>query len=253
MSGLRTALSLLTRIPVGTAAWPEGALARAVPWFPIVGALVGAAVAALYAGSRLVWPAPLAAVVAVGLGIALTGAFHEDGLADTADALGARDRDEALRILKDPTHGTYGVLAIVLSVALRVGALAALDGWAALALLPAAHALSRAGAGVLLWVVGPATGAGLAASYAVAVTPRGAAAGVGLALVVAVLSLGVWGLPAALVAGLGTAAVGALARRRLGGVTGDVLGAAQQVGEVAVLVLGAAAVGGGWGALAWWR
>lgn len=253
MKDLRVALSLLTRIPVGADPRHGRALARAVPWFPVVGALLGLALAATYSGLRLVLPAPVASMAAVSLGVVLTGAFHEDGLADTADALGGRDREEALRILRDPTHGTYGVLAIVLSVALRAAALATLDVATAVAVLPAAHALSRGAAGVLLRAVRPARTEGLGASYAAAVTPRGVTLGAVAALLIALLSLGPWALPAAVVAGVGAVAVGALARHRFGGVTGDVLGAAQQVGEVAVLALGAAMAPDGWGAQAWWR
>lgn len=245
MTGFRLAVSLLTRIPARADPWQQRTLARAVPWFPVVGALLGVALAGAYAGLRLIVPAPVASVLTVALGIALTGALHEDGLADTADALGAQDREQALQILKDPTHGTYGVVAIVLSITLRAGALTVLDGWTALAVLPAAHALSRGAASVLLRALGPATAGGLGASYAAAVTPTGLALGVGVALLIALVSLGIWALPAALLAGAGAVAVGALARRQFGGMTGDVLGAAQQVGEAAVLALGAAMVGSG--------
>lgn len=253
MRDLRVALSLLTRIPAGAERWGERDLGRAVPWFPVVGALLGVALVGIYTGLRLVVPPVVAAGLAVAVGIGLTGAFHEDGLADTTDALGGRDREEALRILKDPAHGTYGVLAIVLSVVLRVGALAALDGWTALAVLPAAHALSRGAAAVLLRAVGPAAGEGLGASYAAAATRSGVALGAGAALLVALASMGAWALPAAALAGLAAAAVGVLALRRFGGVTGDALGAAEQVGEIAVLAFGAAVVTGGWGSPAWWR
>jgi adenosylcobinamide-GDP ribazoletransferase len=251
VSGFRAALSLLTRVPAGGARWEGEELRRAVPWFPIVGALLGAAVAGVYAALRSALPPPVASVVAVGAGVALTGALHEDGLADTADALVVRDRDEAVRILDDPRHGTYGVLAIVLSVVLRVAALAALGPWEALAILPMAHALSRAAAGALL-LAQPAR-PGLGASYAAWATPGGVALGAAAGLLLAGAAGGWWALPAAAVAGAAALAVGALAGRRFGGVTGDVLGAAQQVGEAGVLALGAAAAAGGWGSPAWWR
>jgi adenosylcobinamide-GDP ribazoletransferase len=253
MTGLRVALSLLTTIPVGADPRHGRALARAVPWFPVVGALLGVALAGAYASLRLVLPGPVAALAALSLGVVLTGAFHEDGLADTADAMGGRDRQEALRILKDPTHGTNGVLAIVLSVTLRAAALATMNVATAVAVLPAAHALSRGAAGVLLRVVGPATTEGLGASYAAAVTPARVTLGAGAALVVALVSIGPWALPAAVLAGAGACSVGALARHRFGGLTGDVLGAAQQIGEIAVLALGAAVAPDGWAAQTWWR
>lgn len=250
MKGLRTAASFLTRLPVGAGAPGRPDLARAVPWFPIVGALLGLSVAVAYAGLRALLPDPLASMAAIGLGVLLTGAFHEDGLADVADALGGWSREESLRILKDPTHGTYGVLALVLSVGVRSAALAAMDGWTAMAVLPAAHALSRGAAVTLLR--GPVVlGDGLGASYRAAVTASGVAAAAVGALLVALISMGAWALPAALAAAVGVAAIGALARRRFDGVTGDVLGAAQQVAETAVLLVGAAT--GGSGSPAWWR
>src|SRR5439155_19707542 len=125
------------------------------------------------------FPPVVASTLTVGLGVGLTGALHEDGLADLADALGGRSREEALRILRDPAHGTYGVVAIGLSLVLRVGAVAALDRWAGLAVLPAAHALSRSGSVGLLWAMRPASNEGLGAAFARAVDPRRAALAMG--------------------------------------------------------------------------
>jgi adenosylcobinamide-GDP ribazoletransferase len=254
VSGLRTAVSLLTRVPVGRARPGSADLARAVPWFPVVGAVVGLVLAGSYAGLLLVVPPFVAAGLTLGLSLFLTGALHEDGLADTADALGgARSREDALRILNDPAHGTYGVLSIVLSVILRWAALAALDGWTAVAVLPGAHALSRGAAVALLGALRPAAEEGLGASYATATTRREVAGGVAAALAAGLVALGAWVLPAALLVALGAAMVGMLSARRIGGITGDVLGATQQVGEVLVLLLGAAVVAGGWPSPAWWR
>lgn len=254
MKGLRAAVSLLTRVPAGRSRTGAPDLARAVPWFPVVGGLLGLALAGTYAGLREALPAIVAATVTLGAGVVLTGAFHEDGLADTADALGGfRTKEEALRILKDPALGTYGVLALVVSALARVGALAALEGWAAVAVLPAAHALSRGAAVGLMGIVPPATGDGLGASYAGATTRREVGAAVAAAVAIGVLTLGPWVVPASLLAAVGAAAVGTLAVRRLGGLTGDVLGAVQQAAEVLILILGAAAVAGGWASPAWWR
>jgi adenosylcobinamide-GDP ribazoletransferase len=192
--------------------------------------------------------------LAVGVGLLLTGAFHEDGLADTTDALGGGlTKEQALRILKDPAHGTYGVLAIALSVILRVGAVASLDGWTALATLPAAHALSRAFSVWLLGWMSPAVDEGLAATYAAAMTRRRALRAIAAGLLIGLASLGAWVLPAALLAGLGAGAVGWLGMRKLGGVTGDLLGAGQQVAEVIVLLVGAAGVASEWPWMPWWR
>lgn len=229
-------------------------LARSVPWFPVVGGLLGLGTAGAYAGARLVLPSLVAATLAVCVAVLVTGAFHEDGLADTADALGGGwSREERLRILKDPAHGTYGVLAIALSVLLRVGALGTFDGWTAVAVLPAAHALSRAAAVGLMWRVRPAAEEGLGAAYSASVTGGRAVGAAGVSLAIGLTSLGVWALSAAVLVGLGASMVGWLGVRRLGGVTGDPLGAAQQAGEVLVLLLGAAAIANGWPGLPWWR
>lgn len=230
------------------------ALARAVPWFPVVGGLLGLAVAATYAGALTVLPPLTAAFIAVAVGIVLTGGFHEDGLGDAADALGARGgKEDALRILKDPAHGTYGVIAIVLSVLLRGVSLGALGGWSAVAVLPAAHALSRGAGSLLLGRSPPAGKEGLGASYAGATTPRGIGAAVTGGLLVGFLFMGAWVAPAAALALLGAAAVGSFSVRRIGGITGDVLGAAQQIGEILVILLGAAVASNGWPFLPWWR
>ena len=254
MNGLRAAAAFLTRVPVASADVDGSAsVARSLPWFPVVGALVGATVAGVYAGALQVLPALPAAAVAVTAGVLLTGAFHEDGLADTADALGAWEPEEARRILKDPTHGTYGVSALVLVLVTRVGALSALGGWTALAVLPAAHALGRAAALGLLGAVPAATDEGLGASYAAHVGRR-QLLWVGLAgMALGAAAAGAWVVPAAALAAIGAGEVGRVGARRVGGVTGDVLGAAEQVAEALVLLLGAAVVTQGWRGLPWWR
>jgi adenosylcobinamide-GDP ribazoletransferase len=254
VSGLRAATSFLTRVRVPPTDSGPNDLARAARWFPVVGGLLGLGLAGVYGSARLGLPAFVAATVSVGFGLLITGALHEDGLGDTADALGGGwNRDEALRILKDPAMGTFGVLAIGMSVLLRVGALSTLDGWSAAAILPGAHALSRAiSVALLAWLPAAADG-GLGASYATSMTGRRALGTVGVALLVGAASLGVWVLPGAVLAGLGGWGVGRLAVRKIDGVTGDILGAVQQTGEVLVLLLGAVVVGNGWPYLPWWR
>jgi adenosylcobinamide-GDP ribazoletransferase len=242
MKDLLGAVSFLTRVPTGTGAVQPTDMARFVPWFPLVGALVGAAVGLLYAGAGLLLPPLVAAAVAVTAGVAITGAFHEDGLGDTADAfVGGRDREDTLRILKDPRLGTFGVLAVAASLLLRVAAVAALAPSAALAALPAAHALSRAAAVGLMAAVPPAAETGLGAAYARALGGRQALLGVAAGLAVAAVLLGVWALPAAALTGFAALWLGRLARRRIGGVGGDVLGAAQQAGEILTLLVAVAA------------
>jgi len=127
MRGLGAAVTLLTRVPIGRADWERSDLDRSLRWVPLVGGVIGLAVALAYAGTASVMPATVAAGLAVALGVLITGGLHEDGLADTVDGFGGgSDRGERLRIMKDPRHGTYGALALVFSVVLRVTALAAM-------------------------------------------------------------------------------------------------------------------------------
>jgi adenosylcobinamide-GDP ribazoletransferase len=247
VSGFLGAVSFLTRVPTGTGARRPEELASFVPWFPVVGAGVGLAVAAVYAGVGQLLPPLPAASLAVVAGVGLTGAFHEDGLGDTADAFGGQhDRDSTVRILKDPRLGTFGVLAVAASLLLRAGAVAALTPAAALAALPAAHALSRAAAVATMTALPAAAETGLGASYALALSRRRALAGVAVGLGIALALLGPPALVAAAAAGLAALALGRLAVRRVGGVTGDVLGAVQQLGEILALLVAVAATTGGW-------
>jgi adenosylcobinamide-GDP ribazoletransferase len=253
VKGFRAAVQFLTRVRVGGAVETNTSRRRSVLWFPVVGALLGLAAAGAYAAARLALPSMVAAVLAVAVTVLLTGALHEDGLADTADAMGGGwTREERLAIIKDPVHGTFGVLAIVLSVLLRVTAIGALGAWAALAALPAAHAVSRAAAIGLLGWVDPATADGLGAGYSTSITPKRAFAVGGVGLAIGLACLGLWGVPAAILAGLAAAVTGRLAIRMIGGVTGDLLGAAQQAAEVLVLLAAAAVATHGPG-IPWWR
>jgi adenosylcobinamide-GDP ribazoletransferase len=246
VSGLAAAVSFLTRVPVRGARTEED-LGAAVPWFPVVGALVGLAIAGIYAAGLLVLPALPAAALATTAGALATGAFHEDGLADTADAFGSRATGaEAIRILRDPRLGTYGVLALVFVTLVRVAALAALSGTIALAAVPGAHALSRGGVVAVLLLVRAADGEGLGASYRRRVRRGPAVAGVMVALLLGAATLGWWIGAAVIAVALGAVVLAWLAKRRIGGITGDVLGAVQQIGECAVLMIAAA------GGAAWW-
>ena len=248
MSGLPSALAFLTRIPVGGSGRKPWDPAGALPWFPVVGALVGAAVVAVYALGSVVFPAEVAAAIAVAAGMALTGGLHEDGLADTFDALGATSRADALRILSDPAHGTYGLLALVVGTTVRVFALGSLRPVTALGVLVAAHALARAAAVSVLLAMPAAKDHGLAVSHASGVSRRPAIATASVGIALAGVGMGPWALPAVALVAAGAALVGFAALRRFGGITGDVLGAVEQVGEVAVVVMGsgAARVGGLW-------
>jgi len=265
---LTVALQFLTRWPVrlpgsNHVAWDERWLTDCVRHFPAVGMLIGAAVGLVLWGASLAWPPAIAAVLAVALGTWWTGAFHEDGLADTFDALGgSAPRDRALEIMKDSRIGSYGAMALVLVTAARIAALAAIMAgpWAtplqalplALAACAWTHALAR-------WVsVAVMAGLPYAGDEAHA-KAKPLARGVPSRQV---LLAGLWVLPLAMavaaMAGHAVLVLTALAavlvavgmrrwlRQRLGGYTGDTLGAAEQLAEAAILLAWVAALGAEW-------
>ncbi len=164
MTGLLGALQFLTRVPIRLGA--PVAHHRVVPWFPVVGAMIGALVGGVAAGLTELVPASVAAALGVVAGLLVTGAFHEDGLADVADAFGGGwTTEQRLEILKDSRHGTYGVAALTGSIVIRVVALAAIATPAAMfASAVCAHALARGAAVVAMRAAPPARDSGLGVS-----------------------------------------------------------------------------------------
>lgn len=240
-AGFAVAAAFLTVIPVADpTARP---LAGSIWAFPLVGAGIGGVAAVAFVLAQLAglgdWPAALLAVLA---GLLATGALHEDGLADAADGLfGGDDRERRLMIMRDSRHGTFAVLALVLSVGLRAAALAEIGEVvrAGLALV-AAHAASRALLAPALFVLPPARADGLGAN---AGRPNAAATAAALVIAFAIAAAALGPLHAAIAFGFAAAAAvaaGAFARRRIGGQTGDVLGALQQIAEIAMLLAAAA-------------
>lgn len=243
------AVSLLTRVPVPAPAAPtQQMLADRIWAFPLVGAAIGLVGGGVLAAALwLGLPALFAAGLALAATALVTGALHEDGLADTCDGLGGgHTREAKLEIMRDSRIGSYGALALMLSVLLRAAALTAIpDPWSAVAALVAAHAASRGLLAGLLAVMAPARLGGLSAAGD---HPGIAASAVAIALAVAI-PVRVWpgaGVIAALLVGLLLlAALGLLAQRQLGGYTGDVLGAGQQLVEIALLAAAAASAAQG--------
>ncbi len=235
----KVALAFLTRLRVAAGPpWQDTDLAASVVMFPLVGVLVGLLGGLAYAVANTLSLPPLAAaVVAVAASVWATGALHEDGLADLADGLGGTTRAQRLEIMRDPRVGSFGVIALVLALLARVGALAALAQPSAVAgALIAAAAFSRALMPAAMLALPRARADGLAA-WAGRPHPARVAAAAVIAIAIGLILLPP--LPA-LVAMLFAALAGALlalsAWRRLGGLTGDVLGALQQLGEIAFLL-----------------
>lgn len=238
MTGLVGALRFLTRVPIPGR--HDVAHARVVPWFPVAGGVIGAVVGAVAVAAGE-WSGPtLAAALAVVAGLLVTGAFHEDGLADCADAFGGGwTPEQRLTILKDSRHGTYGVAALCSSVLVRVAAVAAIPGTAAtFAGLVAAHTLGRAAAVAVLAGVRPAAPAaqGLGVATGRALRRPVAVASVATGVLLTALATGWWVGVLVGVAAVGAALTAGLAVRKIGGVVGDALGAVEQVVECSVLV-----------------
>jgi len=235
----KVALAFLTRLPVRPGRpWQAAELAASVTMFPLVGLLVGMLGAFAYAAATaLGLPPLLAALLAIAALVASTGALHEDGLADFADGLGGASRARRLEIMRDPRLGSFGVIALVLALLARAGALAALVAPAeAGAALVAAAALSRALLPAAMLTLPPARTEGLAAQAGRPHLARVAAA-VTIALLIALLLLPpLVATIASAAAALAGAAVAWLAVRRLGGITGDVLGGVQQLAEIGFLL-----------------
>ncbi len=232
---LRYAWAFLTRLPGGAHPTTERDLGRSVPWFPLVGAIVGAASGGVFWAVWQPLGAPLAAILAVATGSVITGAFHEDGLADTADALGGTTPEQRREIMKDSRLGTFGTLALVLGTLVQVFAVMPLASRDAVIAMVLAHGVGRAFAVAAMASVPAVAGTGLGHAYA------GHLRGVPCALSLlvsygAAFALGPVGVFAVGAATAGAAAVSLVAYRRFGGLTGDALGAIAQISQMAALV-----------------
>jgi adenosylcobinamide-GDP ribazoletransferase len=233
MRGLILAVQFLTRLPTPQVAdLRPGELSRAAVWFPLVGALVGSAVAAALAGGASIEPA-LGAIGALVVWVWITGALHLDGLADLVDALGASHRDPQrfLAVLRDPHVGTFGVIAIVLALATKL-ILLFMATRLPTALLELALLTAWARHGAVLWALTlPPLSPGSGERFAWHVRPS----------IIALWSIALVGLsiiyaPVLAVAGpLAIAAWWLFLRGRLGGMTGDCLGAGVELCEIALL------------------
>ena len=236
---LLTAVQYFTRIRVP--AWVGHAqeqLAGAVRYFPVVGLIVGASGAATLWLAAQVLPAPLPAILATVVTVLMTGAIHEDGLADTCDGLGGgATRERALEIMKDPRIGVFGALALILMLLLKIATLSLMPLWAAMAALVAAHAFSRFCAVLVIF----------AGRYVGSADRSRSAPVVERVKIGDVIIAALFGLPA--LALCGPRVIGAIAValvlvavlwrwcvQRIGGYTGDTLGATQQVAEMGCYV-----------------
>jgi adenosylcobinamide-GDP ribazoletransferase len=269
-----TAVEYFTRLPKpGWVGYDPAWLRQCARYFPAVGVIVGLVAATVYGAARMVWPAPVAVLLSLVATLLVTGAFHEDGFADVCDGLGgALDRERALQIMTDSRVGAFGAIGMAVLLMLKVASVAALGTVAAMVALVVAHTVSRAlplllmaslpyakpldaskakpvaeGVGQRELAIGLLTAAGvLVVATGAPLWPAGSA---GYALPAGRGDSALWRHATPWVLALAGAGAVTLAsavplrawfRRRLGGYTGDCLGAAQQVGEVLFyLVFGA--------------
>jgi len=236
---LPLALTFLTKLP-----WPwrgpadEAALARSLVWFPWVGALLGLGFWLAWAGLQKILPAPAAAALLLALTVWVTGGLHLDGLADTADGLGGgRTPAESLRIMKDSRVGAFGAISLILALILKFSLFLSLatqtGGTKALLLYPVVSRWSMVLLAYLSPYARPEGGLGQAMTLGVSrrvLTGAGLSAGALAFLILGAPGLVLFGAAAALV-WLGSLYF----KHRLGGITGDVLGATNEVMEIVVL------------------
>ncbi len=231
---LRLAVAFLTRIPAHDPARPLNAarLSRAALWFPAVGLIVGGTMGAVRVASDVVLPTGPATVLALLAAVLVTGGFHEDGLADASDGMGAHvSRERRLEICKDSRVGAYGALAAVVMVLFPYAVLAPLDGSEFVRAALAGHVLGRWSTLPQSLLLPPAAGQGSGGLVRASapVVLGGTVFAVGVALLAGGLVAGAIAVASALVlTGLG----GTYFRARLGGVTGDTFGAVNKVVEL---------------------
>lgn len=234
------AVQFLTRLPINTETlYTPARMAGAVRYYPLVGSLVGAMCALVFWLAHLIFPVFISVLLSVAVGLLITGAFHEDGLADTFDGIGGgHTREHALEIMKDSRLGTYGTAALVCALAIKTSALISLPAALIPLALIAAHGLSRLSSVLVIatsqYVRAEGTGKPVAEG-ASAITLM-----VALATGAALLALWCMWQPAlALLWAGGGLILGHIAIRlffepKLGGYTGDTLGAVQQVSEIGI-------------------
>jgi len=246
------ALQFFTRLPIPRWVGFEPAwLQQAARYFPWVGAVVGALLVAVFWGAHWLLPVRISVLIAIAAGLLITGAFHEDGLADTADGLGgSAPRAQALTIMKDSRIGTFGAAALIIALLLRWESLSAQPrASATAALLIFGHAASRFCAGLLIRTMDyvrdddSARAKPVASqldTHGVLISAVGVLIALAASLAIDSAMLAPF-LAGAMLAALITIWFARVLRRRLGGYTGDTLGAAQQLAETAFYI-GALAV-----------
>lgn len=248
MGSLILALRFLTIVPVpGRESEGLFALGRAAWWFPVVGLMLGGALALSARAADALFPPLVAAVLLVAVWKVATGGVHLDGLADSLDGLAGRDAARRLAIMRDAHIGVFGAAGLVLLLLLTVTALGALSAPLRLRVLVLAPVIGRVAPLLVGAWLAPATpGQGLGAAFAAGLSRWAGAVHATAGCVLAAGLLGIWGAAVA-AAAWGLALLAAVfVARRLGGLTGDVLGAVVEVAELGALLGAAAGAHRGW-------
>ncbi|MGH7389798.1 MAG: adenosylcobinamide-GDP ribazoletransferase [Candidatus Rokuibacteriota bacterium] len=240
MSGLVLAAQYLTIVPLGRSPTHEGAAGRSAAWFPVVGLGIGLTIVVVERVTGRIFPTLLAALLTVTAWKLLTGGLHLDGLADCLDGLAGRDPEQRIRIMRDGRIGAFGAVGLILFLLMEVVAVAELTAVLRWRALLAAPAVARALPPLLARWFPPARPDGHGAAFAAGVQPVAVPLALGLAALLALGALGLVGIVALAAAALAALAVAWLMAGRLGGITGDVHGAAVEIAELTVLLTVAA-------------
>lgn len=239
MSGFWLALGFLSTLPARPVPYVPGGLGRAAAWFPVIGLLIGALLLLVQAAAARLLGLPMAAVLVVAAWAVVTGGLHLDGLADCCDGLlVSAPRERRLEIMRDPRVGSFAVTGLVLALLLKTAAVFSLGTGSA-----AAWGLVLAPVWARWWILfaarrPTARADGLGSSFAAALTPR--LLGGALVLPLVLLGIVAWfdwrSLVGVVLSGLACLGVLQLAQTRIGGITGDVLGAVVELTEIALLI-----------------
>lgn len=242
------ALGFLTRLPLPTRrSQTLDSAAAAQGWFPAVGLMIGGILVGFDLLARQALPEESVAVLLVGALVAITGAMHLDGLADSADGLwGGRNAQERLTIMRDTNSGTYAIAAVICALGLKWAGIAALPGSVRASALLLVPCLSRLAMLMVTACFPPARLNGLGATFHQHAWPLPLLGGAGTGVVAAVLLFGVEGIYALAFVAVCAVAVGAYGVRMVGGMTGDLCGMTTEVTECMLFILVAALANRGW-------
>jgi adenosylcobinamide-GDP ribazoletransferase len=231
------AFRYLTIVPISSRAHAGVAdLGAAAGWFPVIGGALGVALAAVDTATSRVFPPLLAALLTLSVWKLLTGGLHLDGLADCLDGLAGRDPEHRRAIMRDSRIGAFGVIGLILFLMLQLSAMSELPHGVRWRALVAAPAVARAAPGLVGGLFRSARVDGQGASFAAGLRPASVVVGLAIAVSIAASVLGGLGIVGSIVAVAGAVAVAAFFARRLGGVTGDVLGAGVELAELLFLL-----------------